>query len=151
MADPNIAQLETAAAFLDAFASLDDGDVELMDRLAAMGVHEYRDRTQAPAANSAHPQHSFAQHSRRGWPASPVTPGMSHSVAAPAIVSAATAPVFHDVAVTPLPDALLEQYSHVKCKCFMGLLPEIHRAWFTIDNRLYVARARRPPRVFPFS
>ncbi len=26
----------------------------------------------------------------------------------------------------------------LECKCFMGLFPEIRRAWLTIDNRLFL-------------
>ena len=37
-----------------------------------------------------------------------------------------------------LPDALFEQYDMLECKCFMGLFPEIHRAWLTIDHRLFL-------------
>ncbi|TIB67852.1 nucleoporin-domain-containing protein [Wallemia mellicola] len=37
-----------------------------------------------------------------------------------------------------LPDTLFEQYNRVQCRCFMGLFPEIDRAWITIDNKLYL-------------
>jgi len=37
-----------------------------------------------------------------------------------------------------LPDALFEQYDSLQCKCFMGLFPEINRAWITIDHRLFL-------------
>eukprot|EP00698_Gefionella_okellyi_P004934 TRINITY_DN14557_c0_g1_i1.p1 TRINITY_DN14557_c0_g1~~TRINITY_DN14557_c0_g1_i1.p1 ORF type:complete len:1315 (+),score=335.24 TRINITY_DN14557_c0_g1_i1:93-4037(+) len=37
-----------------------------------------------------------------------------------------------------LPEALLEQYNHLECKCFMGLFPEINRAWVTIDNKIFL-------------
>eukprot|EP01135_Chromosphaera_perkinsii_P003900 Nk52_evm1s262 gene=Nk52_evmTU1s262 len=37
-----------------------------------------------------------------------------------------------------LPDTLLAQYSHLECKCFMGMFPEINRAWLTIDNAIYL-------------
>jgi nuclear pore complex protein Nup155 len=37
-----------------------------------------------------------------------------------------------------LPEPLFEQYSKLEYKCFMGLFPEIHRAWVTIDNKFYV-------------
>lgn len=28
--------------------------------------------------------------------------------------------------------------AELECKCFMGLLPDIHRAWFTIDNQIFL-------------
>jgi len=37
-----------------------------------------------------------------------------------------------------IPVALLEEYNFLECKSFMGLFPEINRAWVTIDNRLYL-------------
>jgi nuclear pore complex protein Nup155 len=37
-----------------------------------------------------------------------------------------------------LPDSLFEQYDLLECKCFMGIFPEIHRVWLTIDNRLFL-------------
>ncbi|KAJ1945809.1 hypothetical protein GGF37_001512, partial [Kickxella alabastrina] len=38
----------------------------------------------------------------------------------------------------PLPDALFEQYDLLECRCFMGLFPEIQRAWITVDHRLFL-------------
>ncbi|KAJ2081038.1 hypothetical protein H4R24_002653 [Coemansia sp. RSA 988] len=38
----------------------------------------------------------------------------------------------------PLPDALFEQYDLLECRCFMGLFPEIRRAWITVDHRLFL-------------
>lgn len=50
----------------------------------------------------------------------------------------------------PIPEALLEQYegkysiellfisTGLKFKSFLGVFPEINRAWFTIDNRLFI-------------
>ncbi|KAJ2895719.1 hypothetical protein GGI21_005117, partial [Coemansia aciculifera] len=38
----------------------------------------------------------------------------------------------------PLPDALFEQYDLLECRCFMGLFPEIKRAWITVDHRLFL-------------
>ncbi|RKP01615.1 hypothetical protein CXG81DRAFT_11769, partial [Caulochytrium protostelioides] len=38
----------------------------------------------------------------------------------------------------PLPDVLYDQYLMLECRCFMGLFPEINRAWVTIDNRLFL-------------
>ena len=42
--------------------------------------------------------------------------------------------------VVLIPDAILAQYSGSgsDCRCFMGLLPQIHRAWMTIDSRLFL-------------
>eukprot|EP00761_Pharyngomonas_kirbyi_P003933 gb/GECH01003937.1/.p1 GENE.gb/GECH01003937.1/~~gb/GECH01003937.1/.p1 ORF type:complete len:1322 (+),score=261.03 gb/GECH01003937.1/:1-3966(+) len=37
-----------------------------------------------------------------------------------------------------LPEALLEQYSSMNVKCFMGLFPQINRAWMTIDNKIFL-------------
>lgn len=37
-----------------------------------------------------------------------------------------------------LPEALLEQYSAMNIKCFMGLFPEINRAWMSIDNKIFL-------------
>ncbi|KAI9029383.1 Nup133 N terminal like-domain-containing protein [Hyaloraphidium curvatum] len=37
----------------------------------------------------------------------------------------------------PFPVALLEQYEHLQTRSFLGVFPEISRAWFTVDNRLY--------------
>ncbi|KAG0320862.1 hypothetical protein BGZ99_004279 [Dissophora globulifera] len=37
-----------------------------------------------------------------------------------------------------LPDTLFEQYNLLECRCFMGLFPEIGRAWITIDHRLFL-------------
>ncbi|KAI8826369.1 Nup133 N terminal like-domain-containing protein [Chytriomyces cf. hyalinus JEL632] len=38
----------------------------------------------------------------------------------------------------PLPDALYEQYDFLQCRCFLGLFPELHRAWITIDHQLFL-------------
>ncbi|RKP33789.1 Nup133 N terminal like-domain-containing protein, partial [Dimargaris cristalligena] len=38
----------------------------------------------------------------------------------------------------PLPDSLFDQYDLLHCRCFMGLFPEIQRAWLTIDHRLFL-------------
>lgn len=38
----------------------------------------------------------------------------------------------------PLPPALVEAYRTLTCSCFMGLLPEIRRAWVTVDNKLFL-------------
>ncbi|PIA16802.1 nucleoporin-domain-containing protein [Coemansia reversa NRRL 1564] len=38
----------------------------------------------------------------------------------------------------PLPDALFEQYDLLECRCFMGLFPDIRRAWITVDHRLFL-------------
>ncbi|KAJ2157947.1 hypothetical protein GGF46_004135 [Coemansia sp. RSA 552] len=38
----------------------------------------------------------------------------------------------------PLPDALFEQYDLLECRCFMGMFPEIRRAWITVDHRLFL-------------
>ncbi|KAJ2326068.1 hypothetical protein IWW51_002465, partial [Coemansia sp. RSA 2702] len=40
--------------------------------------------------------------------------------------------------VVALPDALFEQYDLLECRCFMGLFPEIGRAWITVDHRLFL-------------
>lgn len=38
----------------------------------------------------------------------------------------------------PLPNGLLEHFRNVESASFMGLLPEINRAWLTIDNKLFL-------------
>ncbi|KAH8377789.1 hypothetical protein KR093_007134, partial [Drosophila rubida] len=37
-----------------------------------------------------------------------------------------------------IPSEVLEHFKHMKCHCLMGLLPEIGRAWLTIDSDLYI-------------
>ncbi|KAH8397600.1 hypothetical protein KR215_001922, partial [Drosophila sulfurigaster] len=37
-----------------------------------------------------------------------------------------------------IPNEVLEHFKHMKCHCLMGLLPEIGRAWLTIDSDLYI-------------
>ena len=37
-----------------------------------------------------------------------------------------------------LPNALLSQYDKVNYKCFMGVFPEINRAWLTRDNHFFL-------------
>mmetsp|Transcript_15485 Transcript_15485/g.31331 ORF Transcript_15485/g.31331 Transcript_15485/m.31331 type:complete len:1333 (-) Transcript_15485:789-4787(-) len=50
----------------------------------------------------------------------------------------------------PLPQALMEQYTYLESKCFIGLLPEIHRAWFTIDTRLFLWNYADGLDLYPF-
>ncbi|KAK4538539.1 hypothetical protein CDCA_CDCA18G4564 [Cyanidium caldarium] len=38
----------------------------------------------------------------------------------------------------PVPRAIVDQYQFLECKSFMGLLPEIGRAWITMDHRLFL-------------
>jgi nuclear pore complex protein Nup155 len=37
-----------------------------------------------------------------------------------------------------LPDPIFEQYEKLEYKCFMGVFPEINRAWVTIDNKFFI-------------
>lgn len=37
-----------------------------------------------------------------------------------------------------LPDILFDQYDIQQHRCLMGIFPEIERAWFTVDNRLFL-------------
>ncbi|WAQ92935.1 hypothetical protein PtA15_17A417 [Puccinia triticina] len=37
-----------------------------------------------------------------------------------------------------LPDVLFDQYDIQQHRCLMGIFPEIQRAWFTVDNRLFL-------------
>ncbi|KAI8458959.1 Non-repetitive/WGA-negative nucleoporin C-terminal-domain-containing protein [Phakopsora pachyrhizi] len=37
-----------------------------------------------------------------------------------------------------LPDVLFDQYDIQEHRCLMGVFPEIERAWFTVDNRLFL-------------
>ncbi|KAJ1970431.1 hypothetical protein H4R35_005867, partial [Dimargaris xerosporica] len=46
--------------------------------------------------------------------------------------------LFNKSQTLPLPDTLFDQYDLLHCNCFMGLLPEIKRAWITIDHRLFL-------------
>ncbi|KAL6064256.1 Nucleoporin 155 [Balamuthia mandrillaris] len=47
-------------------------------------------------------------------------------------------PQFYRKKIVVLPEVLLEQYSRLECKCFMGIFPQINRAWITIDNQLFL-------------
>lgn len=38
----------------------------------------------------------------------------------------------------PIPQAILDQYDALECKSFVGLFPEIARAFITIDNKLFL-------------
>ncbi|KAK8391628.1 hypothetical protein O3P69_017278 [Scylla paramamosain] len=44
----------------------------------------------------------------------------------------------HTTRKVPLPSELMYHFQHMKCNCMMGLFPEIHRAWLTIDSDIYV-------------
>ncbi|KAJ1954034.1 hypothetical protein IWQ62_005855, partial [Dispira parvispora] len=46
--------------------------------------------------------------------------------------------LFQKSRTVPLPDALFDQYDLLSCRCCMGLFPEIHRVWITIDHRLFL-------------
>ncbi|KAJ1649419.1 hypothetical protein IWQ61_009494, partial [Dispira simplex] len=46
--------------------------------------------------------------------------------------------LFQKSRTVPLPDALFDQYDLLNCRCCMGLFPEIHRVWITIDHRLFL-------------
>ncbi|EFP89244.1 uncharacterized protein PGTG_15085 [Puccinia graminis f. sp. tritici CRL 75-36-700-3] len=37
-----------------------------------------------------------------------------------------------------LPDVLFDQYDIQQHRCLMGIFPQIQRAWFTVDNRLFL-------------
>ncbi|KAI9009552.1 Nup133 N terminal like-domain-containing protein [Gaertneriomyces semiglobifer] len=39
---------------------------------------------------------------------------------------------------SPLPPFIYEQYDQVQCRAYMGILPEIHRAWVSIDSRAFL-------------
>jgi nuclear pore complex protein Nup155 len=47
-------------------------------------------------------------------------------------------PIFAPKQVVDLPAPLFDQYEKLEYKCFMGLFPEIHRAWVTIDNKFFI-------------
>ena len=47
-------------------------------------------------------------------------------------------PHLQSVDCRSIPRAIRNLYSHVECEMFMGLFPEIARAWITIDNRLFL-------------
>eukprot|EP00981_Chlorochromonas_danica_P004317 scaffold867_cov176-Ochromonas_danica.AAC.4 len=43
-----------------------------------------------------------------------------------------------------LPPPIANHYSKIECASFMGLIPEINRAWITIDNTLYLWNYFKP-------
>jgi nuclear pore complex protein Nup155 len=45
---------------------------------------------------------------------------------------------FNQSSFSPIPEAILDDFGRVECASFMGLLPEVHRAWISVDNRLYL-------------
>ncbi|OZJ03036.1 hypothetical protein BZG36_03265 [Bifiguratus adelaidae] len=47
-------------------------------------------------------------------------------------------PVFLKQRAVTLPNAIVQQYDILQCRSFMGLLPEINRAWITVDNKLFL-------------
>mmetsp|Transcript_24760 Transcript_24760/g.36519 ORF Transcript_24760/g.36519 Transcript_24760/m.36519 type:complete len:1559 (+) Transcript_24760:131-4807(+) len=47
-------------------------------------------------------------------------------------------PMLEHKAFIPMPVSITEQYDRVSCASFMGILPEINRAWITVDSRLYL-------------
>lgn len=40
--------------------------------------------------------------------------------------------------IRPLPQTIVRAYSQLQSMSFQGLWPEIHRAWMTVDNVLYL-------------
>ena len=52
----------------------------------------------------------------------------------------------HEVFIT-MPRQVLSMYREVHNASYMGLLPEINRAWVTIDNRLYLWNYEQPDQV----
>src|SRR3989338_1413586 len=40
--------------------------------------------------------------------------------------------------IVSLPDAIRDQYALMKRACFLGLFPELSRAWLSIDNKLFL-------------
>ncbi|KAI8614737.1 Non-repetitive/WGA-negative nucleoporin C-terminal-domain-containing protein [Chytriomyces sp. MP71] len=44
----------------------------------------------------------------------------------------------------PLPDVLYEQYDFLQCRCFLGLFPQLHRAWISIDHQLFLWNYEAP-------
>lgn len=47
-------------------------------------------------------------------------------------------PYLGPVTHTPLPPELLQEFDNLQCNCAMGLLPEVRRAWLTIDSTIYM-------------
>ncbi|GAA5797410.1 hypothetical protein HPULCUR_002794 [Helicostylum pulchrum] len=45
---------------------------------------------------------------------------------------------FVETNTVPIPPSILSQMEGIQCRCFMGLFPEIGRAWLTIDHRLFI-------------
>ena len=50
-----------------------------------------------------------------------------------------------------LPTSITAEYDNVECQSFAGLLPAIHRAYVTIDNRLYLWNIDDPADVYCYS
>ncbi|KAJ3361101.1 hypothetical protein GGF32_007788 [Allomyces javanicus] len=58
----------------------------------------------------------------------------------PHMATAAAGPECHLLVETkfvPLPAALAAQYDRLECRTYMGLFPDIDRAWITVDHRLF--------------
>eukprot|EP01041_Mallomonas_annulata_P001647 gene1647-3186_t len=53
-------------------------------------------------------------------------------------------PMFEYKSFIPFPPKIFEQRRLVECTSFMGILPEINRAWITVDNRLYLWNISHP-------
>jgi nuclear pore complex protein Nup155 len=50
----------------------------------------------------------------------------------------------------PFPKEIQQQYSKIECASFMGIIPEIHRVWMTVDNILYLWNYLKPDDVQVF-
>ncbi|KAI8890481.1 nucleoporin-domain-containing protein [Backusella circina FSU 941] len=49
-----------------------------------------------------------------------------------------------------MPAALRNEITDTTCRLFTGVLPEINRAWVTIDNRLYMWNYHNPTDIFQY-
>lgn len=48
------------------------------------------------------------------------------------------------------PEVILEKYESLQCRCFVGMFPEIERAWISIDQHLYLWNYEKQNDFFPF-
>ncbi|KAG2228604.1 hypothetical protein INT48_003834 [Thamnidium elegans] len=57
---------------------------------------------------------------------------------------------FVETNTVPIPPSILSQMEGIQCRCFMGLFPEIGRAWLTIDHRLFIWSYTNPREIFEY-
>jgi nuclear pore complex protein Nup155 len=47
-------------------------------------------------------------------------------------------PLIGQTTHVPLPPELVQEFDNMQCNCAMGLMPEIRRAWLTVDSTIYL-------------